>query len=100
MVSLILGDDIRYGVGVVDCSWAQLDAVPFAKLKCGAPRLLPFLLAANPVNYGKALKLTCAEAVAAALIIVGFEDEAQKVTWKRDTQQGFGFLFDTVCDLL
>mmetsp|Transcript_24296 Transcript_24296/g.35045 ORF Transcript_24296/g.35045 Transcript_24296/m.35045 type:complete len:290 (+) Transcript_24296:251-1120(+) len=72
----------RYGIGVVDCSWAQLDKVPFAKLKCGAKRLLPFLLAANPVNYGKPLKLTCAEAIAATLAITGFQDEAEKVMSK------------------
>mmetsp|Transcript_30242 Transcript_30242/g.115987 ORF Transcript_30242/g.115987 Transcript_30242/m.115987 type:complete len:297 (+) Transcript_30242:302-1192(+) len=72
----------RYGIGVVDCSWAQLDSVPFAKLKCGEKRLLPFLLAANPVNYGKPLKLTCAEAIAATLAITGFQDEAEKVMSK------------------
>jgi pre-rRNA-processing protein TSR3 len=75
----------RAGLGVVDCSWARLDEVPFAKLRCGRKRLLPFLLAANPVNYGKPLKLTCAEAMAGALWIVGMQRDARallgKFTW-------------------
>lgn len=86
------------GLAVVDCSWARLDEVPFTRLRSAADRLLPFLVAANPINYGKPSRLSCAEALAAGLYIMGFSDDARVVLSKFTWGHAFWQINSTVLD--
>ena len=69
----------QYGIGVVDCSWNRVDEVPKHKIKCRNHRLLPFLVAANPINFGKPHKMNCAEALAAGAYIAGHQQTAEVI---------------------
>jgi len=64
------------GLGALDCSWEHAEKVLRERVR-GTSRCLPILMAGNPVNFAKPTKLTTAEALAAALYIVGLTDEAE-----------------------
>lgn len=68
-----------YGAAVVECSWARTAEVQWNKVGGKCERLLPYLVAANTVNYGKPWRLNCAEALAAAFAICGHLDWAEIV---------------------
>jgi pre-rRNA-processing protein TSR3 len=61
-------------ITVLDCSWEVLETSMIRSWR--VRRALPFLLAANPVNFGKPFKLSSVEAFAAALYILGEKEQA------------------------
>ena len=69
----------QYGAAVVECSWVRIKEVPWGKIGGKCERLLPYLVAANSVNYGRPWRLNCAEALAATFFICGHEDWAREV---------------------
>ncbi|RDE12627.1 MAG: ribosome biogenesis protein [Candidatus Thorarchaeota archaeon] len=68
----------RAGIVALDCSWNQAEEI-FSEAKSGVQRALPYLLAANPVNTYKPIRLSTAEAIGAALYILGFKEAARDI---------------------
>ena len=69
----------QFGAAVVECSWARVKEVQWSKVCGKCERLLPYLIAANTVNYGKPWRLNCAEALAACFAICRHLDWAEQV---------------------
>ena len=70
-------------ITVLDCSWEVLDTGAVSSWRIR--RALPFLVAANPINFGKPCMLSSVEALAGTLFIMGEKDQARailgKVSW-------------------
>ncbi|KAF2129847.1 DUF367-domain-containing protein [Dothidotthia symphoricarpi CBS 119687] len=69
----------QYGAAVVEASWKRIDEVPFGRIGGKCERLLPYLVAANPTNYGKPWRLNCVEALAACYYICGHDEWAESI---------------------
>ena len=64
----------------LDCSWATAQEAQFSLR--GTHRALPYLVAANPVNFGRPMRLTTVEALAAALVVLGDRPTAETLLSK------------------
>lgn len=81
--TLLTKNDVQAADAVcaVDCSWERADEVAKHQkiFSAGIGRRLPAILAANPTNYAKVGKLSSAEALAAAMYILGDKQTAAEV---------------------
>ncbi|CAI7576102.1 unnamed protein product [Penicillium bialowiezense] len=75
----------QYGAAVVECSWVRVQEVPWSRIGGKCERLLPYLIAANTVNYGKPWRLNCVEALAACFAICG------RLEWAEDILRHFSY---------
>jgi len=77
-------EDVRSRTPLValDCSWKrgiEIFTDPQLSRRGVRRRALPYLVAANPTNYGKPTKLSTVEALCAALFIIDEEEHARKL---------------------
>jgi pre-rRNA-processing protein TSR3 len=64
-------------ITALDCSWEVLDTGSLHGIR--RHRALPYLVAANPVNFGRPFRLTSVEACSAALFILGEQEQASAI---------------------
>jgi pre-rRNA-processing protein TSR3 len=77
----------KRGLVIMDLTWTNIDDFP--RLKRVNERALPYLLAANPVNWGRPMELSSAEAVMASLIILGEKEQAEQFNERFNWAQEF-----------
>ena len=70
---------IKNGIVAVDCSWKNAEKSFDYLNQINFSRALPFLIASNPVNFGRPFKLTTLEAFAAALYILDEIEHAKDI---------------------
>jgi pre-rRNA-processing protein TSR3 len=68
----------NFGLVALDFSWEHAEKALLKNVR-GTSRCLPYLIAGNPVNFGYPTKLSTVEALAAALYIAGFQEEANRL---------------------
>jgi pre-rRNA-processing protein TSR3 len=66
------------GVVALDCSWKKVEQIARLRKRM-VPRSLPYLVAANPTYYGRPTTLSTAEAISAALFILGDPARAEEM---------------------
>jgi len=69
----------RCGLAALDCSWETAETAFDHARRRTESRALPYLVAANPVNFGKPTKLSTLEALVATLVIYGQTEQAQSL---------------------
>ncbi|MDR0778706.1 MAG: DUF367 family protein [Methanomassiliicoccaceae archaeon] len=62
---------------VMDLTWSNIEEFP--RPKGMNERALPYLIASNPVNWGRPMELNSAEAVLASLLILGENEQAKEL---------------------
>ena len=71
-------DDIKYarhGLVVMDLTWTNIDEFP--RPKGTNDRALHYMLASNPINWGRPMELNSTEAVMASLFILGEREQEE-----------------------
>jgi pre-rRNA-processing protein TSR3 len=69
-----------HSITVLDCSWKVVESAAIRSLRFR--RALPFLVATNPINFGRPFTLSSVEAFAAALWILGEKEQAKEILQK------------------
>ncbi|MGM0770856.1 MAG: DUF367 family protein [Halobacteriota archaeon] len=76
-------DRNEQNITVLDCSWETVEEVFPQLLRLHLKhRALPYLVAANPINFGRPFMLNSVEAFAATLYILGNKEQAEEILSK------------------